>query len=379
MRATTSARGARASASRLRDPHQGLPDRVRCDRGPRDRLVLVENRLEDGRWTYAIDEVWSGLQAAYAALVDDAQERHGHPSRHVRRHRGLGDDARLPGVRRRPASCSCRSAPGATPAPARPPPSWQGAVRREHPAALGRSRTCTRPCSTPSRISPGSRASRTPSPATCTNRLTGERGARGRRRLGHVPDSMPRPVDYDARMLHAYDALVGERLPAPAAQLLPSVLPAGPRPAPSLSTARPSSTRAAHCAPASRCAHPRVDAGTGHGRDELRRPAHRQRERGHEHHSQMVVLEHPLAEVHHELDLVTTPSGDAVAMVHCNNGASELAAWAGLFTRFAEAAGQPIRRRCRVRRPVLRGARGRSGCRVASSPTTTSPASRSPA
>jgi sugar (pentulose or hexulose) kinase len=53
----------------------------------------------------------------------------------------------------------------------------------------------------------------------------------------------------------------------------------------------------------------------------------------------LVVLEHPLAESHEELDLVTTPSGDPVAMVHCNNGASELAEWAGLFRRFAELAG----------------------------------------
>ena len=43
--------------------------------------------------------------------------------------------------------------------------------------------------------------------------------------------------------------------------------------------------------------------------------------------------------MHHELDLVTTPAGDPVAMVHCNNGASELAAWAGMFGRFAAAAG----------------------------------------
>ena len=53
----------------------------------------------------------------------------------------------------------------------------------------------------------------------------------------------------------------------------------------------------------------------------------------------MVVLEHPLSRVHHELDLVTTPAGDPVAMVHCNNGASELNAWAGLFAEFATAIG----------------------------------------
>jgi sugar (pentulose or hexulose) kinase len=38
----------------------------------------------------------------------------------------------------------------------------------------------------------------------------------------------------------------------------------------------------------------------------------------------------------------TTPAGDPVAMVHCNNGASELAAWAGLFARFAAASGARV-------------------------------------
>ncbi|MFZ0530345.1 MAG: FGGY-family carbohydrate kinase, partial [Propionicimonas sp.] len=53
----------------------------------------------------------------------------------------------------------------------------------------------------------------------------------------------------------------------------------------------------------------------------------------------MIVLEHELNQVHDELDLVTTPAGDLVAMVHCNNGASELNAWAGIFGDFAERLG----------------------------------------
>jgi sugar (pentulose or hexulose) kinase len=56
----------------------------------------------------------------------------------------------------------------------------------------------------------------------------------------------------------------------------------------------------------------------------------------------MVVLERPLTKVHHELDIVTTPLGDTVAMVHCNNGASELAAWVGMFRRFSEVSGQSL-------------------------------------
>ena len=54
----------------------------------------------------------------------------------------------------------------------------------------------------------------------------------------------------------------------------------------------------------------------------------------------MVVLERALGTPHEELDVVTTPAGDAVAMVHCNNGASEIAAWARVFGRFADAAAE---------------------------------------
>ncbi|MEA5155109.1 xylulokinase [Raineyella sp.] len=53
----------------------------------------------------------------------------------------------------------------------------------------------------------------------------------------------------------------------------------------------------------------------------------------------MVVLDHELDRMHPELDMVTTPSGDPVAMVHCNNGASEVDAWAGVFGEFATALG----------------------------------------
>ncbi len=53
----------------------------------------------------------------------------------------------------------------------------------------------------------------------------------------------------------------------------------------------------------------------------------------------MVVLEHELKKVHEELDMVTTPVGDAVAMVHGNNCTSDLNAWVGLFREFAELLG----------------------------------------
>lgn len=50
----------------------------------------------------------------------------------------------------------------------------------------------------------------------------------------------------------------------------------------------------------------------------------------------MLVLEKLLSRVYPEIDVVTTPDGAPVAMVHCNNCCSELDAWVGIFGEFAE-------------------------------------------
>lgn len=56
----------------------------------------------------------------------------------------------------------------------------------------------------------------------------------------------------------------------------------------------------------------------------------------------MVVLEKALKGVYDELDIVTTPVGDQVAMVHCNNCTSDLNAWVNIFKEFQEACGQKV-------------------------------------
>ena len=53
----------------------------------------------------------------------------------------------------------------------------------------------------------------------------------------------------------------------------------------------------------------------------------------------MIVLEKELSKVHPEIDLVTTPTGNLVAMAHSNNCTSDLNAWVGLFGEFAEKIG----------------------------------------
>lgn len=53
----------------------------------------------------------------------------------------------------------------------------------------------------------------------------------------------------------------------------------------------------------------------------------------------MAVLEKELSQVYDEIDLVTTPSGDLVAMAHCNNCTSDLNAWVNIFKEFMQSMG----------------------------------------
>jgi sugar (pentulose or hexulose) kinase len=51
----------------------------------------------------------------------------------------------------------------------------------------------------------------------------------------------------------------------------------------------------------------------------------------------MIVLEQPLSKLYPEIDMVTTPTGKPVAMVHSNNCTSDLNAWVDLFQEFTQA------------------------------------------
>jgi len=145
--------------------------------------------------------------------------------------------------------------------------------------------------------------------------------------------------DYDSTMVSAFDSLdTSSALCCSVIELLPRVLvagePAGVLTPEGAALLDPSGglEAGAHMCP------PEGDAGTGMVATNAVAPRTGNISAGTSIFA-MVVLERPLAEVHHELDVVTTPLGDTVAMVHCNNGASELAAWVGMFRRFAELSG----------------------------------------
>lgn len=50
----------------------------------------------------------------------------------------------------------------------------------------------------------------------------------------------------------------------------------------------------------------------------------------------MIVLDHQLKDYYKEIDMVTTPDGKPVAMVHCNNGTADFDGWLNIFKEFAD-------------------------------------------
>lgn len=149
-------------------------------------------------------------------------------------------------------------------------------------------------------------------------------------------------MDYDGQMLKQFDELVSdEKFPWTLKDILPKVLTAG-EPAGTLTKegARlldPTGT----LRPGAPLCPPEGDAGTGMVATDSVAVRTGNVSAGTSIFS-MVVLERPLRKVHEELDLVTTPDGMPVAMVHCNNCTSDLNAWVGLFEQFASAFGMKM-------------------------------------
>ncbi|WP_277208784.1 xylulokinase [Isoptericola croceus] len=294
-----------------------------------------ENELVDGVWTYSLDAVHAGLQGAYAALVADVEQRYGvRPMTYA----ALGVSAMMHGYLPFDAA-------GELLVPFR---TWRntstGTAAAELSELFG--------YNIPLRWSIAhlyqailDDEPHVPQVASFTT-LAGyvHRALTGQHVLGVGDASGMFPVDpatrdYDERMLGQFRHLVAAKRPGLQVEgLLPRVLPAGADAghltAEGAALLDPTGT----LEPGVLLCPPEGDAGTGMVATNAVAPRTGNISAGTSIFA-MVVLEKPLTSRHHELDLVTTPAGDLVAMVHCNNGASELDAWAGMFGEFAAALG----------------------------------------
>ena len=297
-----------------------------------------ENQLKDGIWTYSIDMIWEGLQHAYKEMTEDVEKQYGVK---VEKLAALGFSAMMHGY----------MAFGADDEILVPFRTWRNAITEEASEKL----TKLFNYNIPQRWSIAHLYQAI---------LNGENHVKdikfqttlagyihwkltGRKVLGVGEASGMFPIDiatgkFNQTMVDAFDKEVeGKGYPWKLLDIFPEVLTAGENAgeltAEGAKLLDPTGTLQAGCP----LCPPEGDAGTGMVATNSVARRTGNVSAGTSVFS-MVVLEKELSKVYPELDLVTTPSGDLVAMVHCNNCTSDLNAWVNIFKEFAEAFGVDV-------------------------------------
>ena len=297
-----------------------------------------ENQLENGIWTYPLAEVWQGVQAAYAALAADVLAKYGQPLTTVG---CIGISAMMHGY-------LAFDAAGKLLVPFR---TWRntmtGPAAEELTAAFG--------FNIPQRWSVAHlyQAMLNHEPHLLQldffTTLAGyvHWQLTGCKVLGVGDASGMFPIDsatglYDAGMMAKFNALAAEHgYPVDLAKLLPAVLSAGADAGTLTAEGAKLLDPTGTLQPGVPLCPPEGDAGTGMAATNSVAPRTGNVSAGTSIFS-MVVLEKPLSKVYPEIDMVTTPDGAAVAMVHCNNCTSDLNTWVDLLAESAALCGASI-------------------------------------
>lgn len=290
-----------------------------------------ENSLVDGYWTYGDDEVFAGLAACYASLKADVLERYGVTLRRVG---ALGISAMMHGYLAFDVQDELLV----------PFRTWRNTTTLE----AARKLTELFGFHIPERwsiahlyqaiLSGEEHAGRVAHLTTLAGyvhwRLTGQRVLSVGDASGMFPID-PSSRGYDEEMIRKFDGLPEVRaLGLHVARVLPRVLVAGERAGELTVEGAALLDAEGDLEPGCSLCPPEGDAGTGMIATNSVAPRTGNVSAGTSVFS-MVVLDHPLADATvPEIDLVTTPAGDAVAMVHCNNCTSDINAWVGLFDSY---------------------------------------------
>lgn len=297
-----------------------------------------ENRLENNIWTYSLDDIWGGLQGCYASLVKDVQEKYGIQ---LTKLGALGFSGMMHGYMPFDAA-------GELLVPFR---TWRNTMTEEACKKL----IPVFQFNIPQRwsiahlyqaILSGEEHVKNISFLTTLAgyihwKLSGEKVMGIGEASGMFPiDSAIK--DFDQKMLDQFDQLVADKgFSWKLRDILPKVLCAGENAgtltAEGAKLLDPSGT----LQPGAAMCPPEGDAGTGMTATDSVAVRTGNISAGTSIFS-MVVTEAPLSKVHEEIDMVTTPDGNPVAMVHCNNCTSDLNAWVNLFDQFAEKFGMKI-------------------------------------
>ena len=160
--------------------------------------------------------------------------------------------------------------------------------------------------------------------------------------VGDASGMMPIDSDtctYDASMVSAFDNLIADKkFPWKLADILPRVLVAGENAGYLTEKGAALLDPEGDLEPGCPLCPPEGDAGTGMAATNSVRARTGNVSAGTSIFS-MIVLEKPMSKVYPEIDIVTTPAGKQVGMVHCNSCTSDINAWVSLFREFADLMG----------------------------------------
>ncbi len=294
-----------------------------------------QNRYENGIWTYSLQDVWTGLQASYRQLCSEVLAKYGAPLKTLG---AIGFSAMMHGY-------MAFDRDGNLLVPFR---TWRNTITGEAAAQL----TELFEFNIPQRWSIAhlyqailNREPHIPAISYLTTlagyvhwKLTGQRVLGIGEASGMFPiDSMVN--DYHAHMLKLFnERLETEKIRWRLEDILPKVLVAGDA-AGVLSEegARLIDPSGQLRAGIPLCP-PEGDAGTGMVATNSVAVRTGNVSAGTSVFA-MIVLERALSKVHPEIDMVTTPTGKPVAMVHSNNCTSDLNAWVELFHEFTQTLG----------------------------------------
>ena len=293
-----------------------------------------ENQLEDGIWTYSLDDVLAGLRACYAELKAEAEQKYGSPLTEVG---AIGVSAMMHGYL--PFDSEGRQLARFR--------TWRNTITGDEAAEL----TDLFGFNIPQRWSIAhlyqavkegySHVAEIDYLTTLAGyvhwKLTGEKVMGVGEASGMFPIDSEK-TDYDQQMVDKFDELIAEKgYSWKLRDILPEVRTAGESGGTLTEEGAafidPTGTLKAGI-PVAPC---EGDAGTGMAATNSVRVRTGNVSAGTSDFA-MIVTDHQLG-VHREIDMVTTPSGQPVAMVHCNNCTSDINAWVGLFSEFADTLG----------------------------------------
>ncbi|MDE7457019.1 MAG: FGGY-family carbohydrate kinase [Prevotella sp.] len=297
-----------------------------------------ENQLKDGLWTYSIDAVWGGLQDCYADLRNDVKRQY---DCEIESLAAIGFSAMMHGYMAFDAEQQLLV----------PFRTWRntntGAAAAElselfqYNIPLRWSISHLYQCILDNEAHVSAIKYLTTLAGYVHWQLTGEFVLGVGDASGMLPVD-PQTKTYDATMVEKFNQLVAPKgFSWKLLDILPRVLVAGENAGSLTAEGAKRLDPSGHLKAGIPLCPPEGDAGTGMVATNAVKQRTGNVSAGTSSFS-MIVLEKPLSKPYEKIDMVTTPDGSLVAMVHCNNCTSDLNAWVNLFREYQQLLGVPV-------------------------------------